>query len=419
MSEAVRIRAMSVLTPMADDPDELFQRVQQGGSAVTYWKNDLGPRCSSKIGGDLSDYPIGEALKALRAELPREMASRVRRIAGRAPRSLQYTLWLALQAWKSAGPSDWSSKRTGVIVAGHNLNRSHVRENYLQFEQEPLLMDPLFSIFALDTTHVSAVSDVLGITGVSHTVGAACASGAQAFRTAQMEISAGHLDRVYVVSPVYEPTPPDLEALAQIGAIALDGIDGDPSDASRPFEMGRKGFVPAHGGACFVVDRILPQNQNEPGLVLRSAAACVDGQYEPVPNKDGQIRAMSEALDQAGISPSDIGFVSAHATSTPLGDRVEMEALRAVFDEPVPVTAPKASLGHTLWSSASVETVLALKQLQARTLPALLNFKSPDPECAWDQGRDTVRHFESPFVLKNSFGFGGYNCAMVFETRGT
>jgi len=417
---AVVIRAMSVLTPLADDPDELFRRVQNGHSAITLWKGAVEDSCASKIGGDLGEYPIVEALQDIRAELPKDMGARLRRIASRAPRGIQYSLWLTIRAWLQVGQSEIAPHRTGVIVAGHNLNRDHVRDNHRQYDDEPLLMDPLFSIFSLDTAHASCVTDVLGITGPSHTVGAACASGAQAFRTAMMEINAGHLDRVYVLAPVYVPPAPDLEALAQIGAIVKDSIDGDPADASRPFERGRKGFVPAHGGACFIVERLDPADQSGPCVLLRSAAACVDGQYEPAPNKNGQIRAMTEALSQAGVDTSQIGFISAHATSTPLGDRVEIEAIRSVFaalDTPVPVTAPKAALGHTLWSAAAVETVLALKQLEARTLPALLNYQDPDPDCDWDQGRDTVRHVESPFMLKNSFGFGGYNCAMIFEMR--
>ena len=137
----------------------------------------------------------------------------------------------------------------------------------------------------------------------------------------------------------------------------------------------------------------------------------------PDPNGDGARRSMNLALKYAGLEPSDIGYINAHGTSTPYGDRLESLAIEHVFGEgaTVPVSSTKSMIGHTLGAAGAVESIVCIQSLNTGTLPPTINLENQDPECRLDYIANVARQVEIENVMKNSFGFGGHNVTLIFR----
>ena len=197
-------------------------------------------------------------------------------------------------------------------------------------------------------------------------------------------------------------------------------VDGDPTKASRPYDTKREGFVPSHGAACLVLEELghaLARGARIYAEVL-GCTSTSDGSHLPAPSTEGQARTITRLLKRCGITPEQVDFVCAHATSTPLGDLSEVNALRSVFGDHVrklKINAPKSMLGHTCWAAPTVETVAAILQMRDGRLHRSINIDELDPEVDLDVCREgPVTHNVRTF-MKNSFGFGGINCVSLFR----
>jgi 3-oxoacyl-[acyl-carrier-protein] synthase II len=138
----------------------------------------------------------------------------------------------------------------------------------------------------------------------------------------------------------------------------------------------------------------------------------------PCPDGDGAVRAMREALDDAGVSPEDVDYINAHGTSTPLNDAVETLAIKGVFGERayhIPISSTKSMVGHGLGASGAIEAVACVKTLQTGTIHPTINYEFPDPECDLDYVPNQARAAQVRVILKNSFGFGGQNACLVLR----
>ena len=201
---------------------------------------------------------------------------------------------------------------------------------------------------------------------------------------------------------------------------ALSVRNGDPAAASRPFDRDRDGFVMAEGAGVLVLeglDHALARGAEVHGE-LRGYAASADAAHPAQPPEDGRGArlCMVRALSDAGVSPSEVDYVNAHATSTPAGDAVESRALRAVFGphaDHLPVSSTKGATGHLLGAAGAVEAIFCLKALGTGWLPPTLNLDRPDADCDLDHVAHKPRRVEARIALSNSFGFGGTNAALV------
>jgi 3-oxoacyl-(acyl-carrier-protein) synthase len=417
---------MAINTPLGDTLEHFLEGLLGGRSAITSWRGFDTSRIYSKIGGDLSGYDHSGKLAELAAHMPPDAHRRLRKLVSRAPWSTRLSLLLAADGYRDAGlfqqPPD--PEEVAVIVAGHNINGRYEYDNRIQFEDEPDYIDPMLALHGLDTDHAGSISEALQARGPIYTVGAACASGNTALRCAVDEIRYHDVDVALVVGAALEFAPPGLHAMALMGAISYQSFNDHPEAASRPFDAAREGFVPAHGGAVLVLedlDRALHRGARIYAEVL-GVEASSDGNHLPQPSADGQARLIQRTLQRCCVAPDEIDFVSAHATSTPLGDLTEITSIQRVFGEHarrLKVNAPKSMLGHTCWASPTVETVAAVLQMNAGCLHGSINIDELDPEieasgidvCA---GNAPVRH-EVRTLLKNSFGFGGINCVSILR----
>ena len=428
MSTRVVITGMSVNTPLSDTLDGFLDALLQGRSAVTRWKRYGGLPIASKIGADLSDYDVVAKVRDWEARLPDESGRRLRKLTSRAPWSTRLTLLLALDAFRDAGllnadePACDSSTavRTAVIVAGQHVNSNYTHETGLEFSKEPDHIDALFPLRVLDTDQAASAAELLGCRGPNFSAGGACASGNLALRHALDEIRHHGTRRCLIIGPVFDYSPVDLHALALMGAISQHGFNDAPARASRPFDRQREGFVPAHGGAALVIEDLeLAERRAAPiHAEVLGVTVDADGNHLPWPWPEGQFGVMHRLLESCAVAPEWIDFVSAHATSTPIGDVSEIQSLRRLLGSHAPrvrINAPKSILGHTYWSSATVETVAALLQMRAGRLHPSINIDACDPEVDFDVCADGPRSHHVDYLLKPAFGYGGINSAALFK----
>jgi 3-oxoacyl-[acyl-carrier-protein] synthase II len=204
---------------------------------------------------------------------------------------------------------------------------------------------------------------------------------------------------------------------------ALSDRNDDPEAASRPFDTGRDGFVCGEGAGVLVLEELRHAEARgaEPLAEIVGYGATADASHItlPAPGGIGAVRAARRALEKAGIGPDEVDHVNAHATSTPEGDKTELQAIKTILGEraaSVPVTANKSMIGHTLGAAGAIESIATILTIRESCVPPTINLDDPDPEA---QGTlivtgEAMRH-EARVALSNSFGFGGQNTALLFR----
>ncbi|SPD74820.1 putative 3-oxoacyl-(Acyl carrier protein) synthase II [uncultured Desulfobacterium sp.] len=197
-----------------------------------------------------------------------------------------------------------------------------------------------------------------------------------------------------------------------------EGVDeGTPQEASRPFSIHRRGFVLSEGAGCIIIasKEVAKANGLNYSIEMAGWSMTSDAYHFVSPNLETVKRCIAEGIINAGISAADIAAVNAHAASTKVGDRVEFDALNAVFNGSVPpVTANKSLIGHAMGASSAIESVFAIKGMQEGRLPPTINYR-PDPDMELDCVAEGTRRLDQEYVLKNAFGFGGCNACVIFR----
>jgi 3-oxoacyl-(acyl-carrier-protein) synthase len=208
--------------------------------------------------------------------------------------------------------------------------------------------------------------------------------------------------------------------MAIMGAITYQEFNDKPEIASRPFDKDREGFVPAHGGAVLVLedyDAAIKRGARIYAEVLGVAAGS-DGNHLPQPSQKGQVMTMKRVLEETNLAPEQVDYISAHATSTPLGDLTEIASIKEVFGEHaynLKINAPKSILGHTCWAAPTVESVAAIMQMHRGKLHPSINIDNIDPAIDLDVCANNGADYQATICMKNSFGFGGINCVSLFR----
>ena len=246
----------------------------------------------------------------------------------------------------------------------------------------------------------------------------ACTSGAHSIGESARLIERGDADVMLAGGSEAAATQ---IGLAGFGAMrALSTRNETPEAASRPFDLDRDGFVIGEGAAILVLEELehaRARGAKIRGHVLGYATTC-DAAHVAIPTEDaeGAQRCMRLALADAGLSPADVDYLNAHATSTPAGDPAEARAIRAVFGphvDRVAVSSTKSMTGHLLGAAGALEALLCIRALETGLLPPTINLERPDPECALDHVANKARQARARVALSNSFGFGGSNATLV------
>jgi 3-oxoacyl-[acyl-carrier-protein] synthase II len=201
---------------------------------------------------------------------------------------------------------------------------------------------------------------------------------------------------------------------------ALSERNDDPQRASRPFDADRDGFVLSEGAGILVIEELEHARKRGAHIYgeLLGYGASGDGGHITQPNEDGQsaAKAMERAVADAEIDPSEVGYINAHGTSTPLGDAAETVAIKTVFGEharELSVSSTKSQLGHLLGASGGVELIFCLLALRDQLVPPTINYETPDPKCDLDYTPNRPKERQLAVAMSNSFGFGGHNGSVV------
>lgn len=415
----VVVTGMGLVTTMGDTLDAYRDSLAAGRSGITRWKQQ-DERIYSKIGGDLSDFDFRAHLESVGARYPTELVERAAKLLRVTPLAGRITAAAALAAFVDAGLPDsrLEPERFGHVMAGHNLNSDYVIENLQVLQEEPDYIDPLFGMLFLDTDVLSVISELLTLKGPSSAVAGACASSNLALLTALDLIRAGRADAVVVSGAALALTPLVLQGWAIIDALSYQSFNDDPARASRPFDALREGFVPAEGAGVLVLESLASARARGARIhaEILGASASSDASRLTRPDLQGQVRAIRGALNDARINPEQVDYVNAHATSTPLGDAVEVAAIKAVFGDHayrIPVNSTKSMLGHCLTAAAAVELIATILQMQYGFVHPTINQEEKDPELDLDFVPNEARDYRIDVAISNSFGFGGLNSCVV------
>jgi 3-oxoacyl-[acyl-carrier-protein] synthase II len=320
------------------------------------------------------------------------------------------------QAADEAGlPDGLEPERLGVIVGtgvGGLLTLERECRNF--FEGGERAVSPHFVPMMMPNAAAGQIAMRLGANGPGFSVSSACATGGHAIGEALRMITRGEADAVVAGGTEAALTGVCLAAFRRMGALSKEGV-------SRPFDARRDGFVMGEGAAVLVLERADHARARGATIYGRIAgyAASNDAFHitQPDPEGSGAKKAMRGTLADADIAPSDIGYVNAHGTGTPYNDRIETQAIKAVFNgsnTPPPVSSTKSAIGHLLGAAGAVEALVCIESIRRGVLPPTLNYQEPDPDCDLDYVPEGPR--EAPgleMALSNSFGFGGQNACLA------
>jgi 3-oxoacyl-(acyl-carrier-protein) synthase len=415
----VVVTGMGVMTPIGERLDDYFDALVAGRSAVTRWKA-MEERCASRIGGDMSGFDLDAHLRRAGDAYPAALAQAARKLMRPTPPSGRIAAPAAMQAFLDAGLPHPSvvPERFGHVLAGHNLNSNYIYEGHKAYLEEPDYIDPLYGVLSEDTDVLSVISELLTLRGPAFTVGGACASGNLGVMAGLDLLRSGRVDAVLVTGASDDLDPTVLHSWVIIDALSVRSFNDEPARASRPFDALREGFVPSHGAAAVVLETLAGARARGARMraELLGAAATSDATRLTKPDLGGQVRAMRGALEDARTTPGDVDYVNAHATSTPLGDAVEVAALKEVFGDHayrIPVNSTKSMLGHCLSSAGLVELVATILQMERGALHPTINQEEKDPELDLDFVPNQARPARIEVAISNGFGFGGLNSCLV------
>lgn len=313
-------------------------------------------------------------------------------------------------AFDPDGP-EWDGDRVGTSVAS-SLGGVPEFETGVAAVDRGERIATRFMVRYLPNLAAGHVSMAVGARGPTHAPATACAAGADAVADAADELRLGRADAV-VVAGTETPVTPTVTA----GFDAMRALSTrTDADACRPFDADRDGFVLGEGAGALVLEteRHAAARGADALAELRGYGRTADAAHPTRPRDDasGLARAIERALADGRLDPAGVGGVNAHATGTPAGDAHEARALRAVFDDVPPVTAPKGALGHTLGAAGALEAVVAVRSVETGVLPPTPTYETPDADADVPVATDATE--VDGAVLSNSAGFGGVNAALVF-----
>jgi 3-oxoacyl-[acyl-carrier-protein] synthase II len=309
----------------------------------------------------------------------------------------------------------------GVILgSGIGGLRSMDQGYYDYFHKGPGRVNPLTSALMIANMAAGNTAIVLGVRGPNFCVASACATGNHAIGEAFETIRRGDAPVIIAGGTDAALTPLCLSAFHRTGALSTR--NDDPQHASRPFDAQRDGFVFGEGAAALILERLdhaLARGAT-PLAEIIGYGASADAFHVTAPDENGYgaILSMRRALKKASLQPSDVDYINAHGTSTPLNDKTETLAIKTLFGEHaygLPISSTKSMTGHLIGAAGAVEAIACIQTLLTGWIHPTINYEEPDPDCDLDYVPNRPRQADVRIALSNSFGFGGHNATLIFK----
>jgi len=408
----VVVTGMGAVSPLGNDVASTWEGLVAGRSGVRRIEAFDPSRLNSQMAGEVRGFDASGVLD--------------RKDLRRIDRYIQFGLVAARQAMDQAGiPQRLEgehAEHTGVILGtGLGGVGTIIEAVTTSVTRGPDRISPFFIPYGIPNVGAGQIAISFGMTGPNFTTVSACATGGHAIGESWETIRRGDAEVMIAggsEAGIYEALVGGFAAMR-----ALSQRNDDPEGASRPFDQGRDGFVIGEGAGVIVLEALEHAEARgaEPLAELVGYGATADASHItlPAPGGIGAVRAARRALEKAGLKPNQIDHVNAHATSTPEGDKAELQAIRTIMGdaaERAAITANKSMIGHTLGAAGALEAIATILAIRTGCIPPTINLEQPDEAAAGldlTPGRSKQRDVR--VALSNSFGFGGQNTALIFK----
>jgi beta-ketoacyl-acyl-carrier-protein synthase II len=359
---------------------------------------------SSRIGGEVRDFDPFEYIDKKEAK--------------RMDRSSQLAMAASAEAMQSLEGKEYDGSEIGTVIASgiggiHTFEQQH--SNYVN--KGPSRISPFFIPMMIADISSGLVSIRYGLKGPNFATVSACASAGHGIATSFMMIKQGYTKAVLTGGTEATISPMALGGFCSMKALSTR--NDEPKKASRPFDVGRDGFVMAEGAGLVLLEDLEHARARGAEIYAELVGVGLTGDAHhitsPAPGGVGAVESMRMALRDAGIEPDQVQYVNAHGTSTQYNDRSEAAAIRTVFGDmdDLHVSSTKSVSGHMLGAAAGFEFIICVKALLDQTMPPTANLDSIDPECELNHVPHKAVGKELEYVLSNSFGFGGHNVSLL------
>jgi len=408
-STRVVITGMGTINPLGLDVETTWQNLvagKSGAGRITHF--DPSPFLT-QIACEVKDFNPEDYMD--------------RKDARRLDRFIQFAIASTAQALEQANLTidESNADEVGVIIGSGIGGLITMDKGYHDFfEKGPMRVSPLTGPMMIPNMAAGQIAINFGAAGPNFCLVSACATGTNAIGEAFELIRRG--DAVAVIAGGSEApfVPFGMAAFHRTGA--LSRRNDEPERASRPFDAQRDGFVFGEGAGILILEDLdyALSRGAKPLAEIVGYGATADAYHISAPAEGGIgiAKAMSKALKKAGLKPTDVDYINAHGTSTPLNDLNETKAIKAVFGDyayQVPISSTKSMVGHLMGAAGALEAIVCVKTIQEGIIHPTINYEYPDPECDLDYVPNTARPANVKVVLSNSSGFGGHNATIVIK----
>jgi 3-oxoacyl-[acyl-carrier-protein] synthase II len=409
MTKRIVITGLGCISPVGNDAPTTWESLTNGKSGAGPITQYDTSNFRTKIGAEVKGFDGKDIFG--------------HREARRLDPFAQFAIASSLEAQADADLEINDENRTNigaVIGSGIGGMSTLFRELKIFDKKGPRQVSPFLVPMMIPDSAGSLVGIRLGIRGPNMAVVTACATGTNAIGEAAEIIRRGQADVMFAggSDSVFLPI-----AMASLSSMtALSKRNDEPERASRPFDLDRDGFVMGEGAGVLLLESLeYAQERGARILAEVTGYGFTNDAFHisaPAENGSGAAECMQQALDRAGLDVTDIDYINAHGTSTPLNDKSETAAIKTVFGEhayTIPVSSTKSMTGHMLGAAGALEAIICVKALQDGLLPPTINYETPDPECDLDYVPNTARTAQLQHIMSNSFGFGGHNATVIIS----
>ena len=400
----VVVTGMGLISPLGNSVNESWSNCTNGCSGIS--ENVIGlENMPIKIGGRIKDFDPAQYIDS----------KDIRRL----DTFVQYGISAGIQAIEDAGlDNNVDKNRVGLNIGSGIGGLDSIEKNKDILNKKSFKrVSPFFVPGSIINMTPGYLSIVKGYTGPNLSIVTACASSNHAIGTSARLIAYGDADVMVTGGSEMATTP--LGVSGFLASRALSKSD-DPKTASRPWDKDRDGFVLSDGAAILVLEEYEHAKKRSANIYAEviGFGMSSDAYHMTAPSEDGAGAALSisRAISDAGISTNDIDYINAHATSTPLGDLAECNAVKSIFDSPPPISSTKSMTGHTLGAAGAVESIFSILSIVNNISPPTINLNNPDEGCDLDFIPKEARDMKIDVSLNNSFGFGGTNSTLIFKS---
>jgi 3-oxoacyl-[acyl-carrier-protein] synthase II len=410
MKQRVVVTGMGAITPIGSDLDTLWNNLISGKSGVSKVTAFDASELPTQIAAEVKDFNPEDYID--------------KRDARRMDRFVHFGLAAALKALQDAGltvGTNADPERVGVIVgSGIGGLGTWEDQHTTLLEKGPKRVSPFFIPMMIANMASGHISMLTGAKGPNTTVVTACATGSHSIGDSFRIIERGDADVM-----ICGGAEAAIRLVGMSGFCALRAMstrNDEPERASRPFDKDRDGFVMGEGAGVLVLESL--EHALRRGariyaeLVGYGMSADAYHMTDPAPGGEGAARCMRAAIKDAGLRLEEVDYINAHGTSTPVGDKSEIAAIKSVFGEHakrLAVSSTKSMTGHLLGAAGGVEAIITALTIKHGMIPPTINVDNQDPECDLDVVPNVARHAEVRTAMSNSFGFGGHNATLIFK----